>query len=255
MRDAGSVAEWIVCPQPRPEARVRLLCIPYAGGGTNVYRAWRNLLPQEVELCLAQLPGREVRFKEPALDRAEPILEALASDLARLRRLPLVLFGHSMGALLAFELARRLEAEGGLGLAYLCVSGRAAPHLGDREPLHALPEEEFIRALRRLNGTPEEVFASAELMRLVLPVVRADLAVDETHAFAPSASVGCPVLALGGTRDALVSKGALEGWRTYARGAFRAAFCEGDHFFLNQNRTAVLGELAPVLSSVAERLS
>ncbi len=239
----------------RPQARVRLVCLPYAGGGANIYRPWRASLPPTVELCLAQLPGREVRFKEPALTQVAPIVDAVTEALRALAPLPLVIFGHSMGALLAFELTRRLERDGGFELAHLCVSGRAAPHVRDREPMHALPEAEFLSAVRRLNGTPEEVFASAELMKLVTPILRSDFAVDETHHVEPGAEVRCPLLAIGGTRDGLVPAGGLEAWQQYTRGAFQAAWCEGDHFFLNHNRAALLAHLAPVLSRAVERPS
>jgi medium-chain acyl-[acyl-carrier-protein] hydrolase len=232
---------------------VRLVCLPYAGGGSNVYRSWRTALPATVELCLAQLPGREVRFKEPVLTRVEPIVTALTQALRPLASLPLVIFGHSMGALLAFELARALEREGGFQLEQLCVSGRAAPHVRDREPLHALPEDQFLAAVRRLNGTPEEVFASPELIRLVSPMLRADFAVDETHQVETGAVVSCPVLAIGGSKDTLVPAGGLEAWQQYTRGPFQTAWCEGDHFFLNHNRAALFSHLAPVLSRVTER--
>jgi medium-chain acyl-[acyl-carrier-protein] hydrolase len=239
---------WIVRPKPNASAQVRLVCIPYAGGGTGIYRSWSAKLPPEVELCLAQLPGREVRFGEPLVDRSGVILDALARELKPLADLPLAIFGHSMGALLAFELARRLEGEG-VNVLQLFVSGRRAPHLPERERLHDLPEAKFIEELRRLNGTPEEVFASAELMRLVLPILRADLAVDETHILKEEPKLSCPVLALGGRRDAMVPEASIEAWRDYTRGAFKTAFCQGDHFFVQQEREFVLREVASALKA------
>jgi medium-chain acyl-[acyl-carrier-protein] hydrolase len=234
---------WIARPRPSPRAQVRLLCIPFAGGGAGVYRGWAALLPPEIELCLAQLPGREQRFAEPLQDRAVPLLDALGRELAALGDLPLAIFGHSMGGLLAFELGRRLERAVDLQLLAVFVSGRAAPHLRDRELLHILPDAALIEALARLGGIPPEVLAHQELMKIVVPILRADLAVDETAELARAPLLRAPLIALGGRRDPLVTPASVEAWREYARGEFRAAFCDGDHFFLQGDRGFVLGEV------------
>jgi surfactin synthase thioesterase subunit len=152
-----------------------------------------------------------------------------------------------MGALLALEVARRLERAVDLSVLALFVSGRAAPHLGDRERLHELPEPAMVAALERLGGIPREVLEHRELMSLVVPVLRADLAVDETAQLEREPRLRCSVVALGGRRDPLVPAASIEGWRDYTRGPFRAAFCDGDHFFLHRDRAFVLGEVAAEL--------
>lgn len=237
---------WIVRPKPAEAATVRLVCIPYAGGGVNVYRAWAGLLPPSVELCVAQLPGREVRLSEPLLSRSGPVLDALESELAPLGDRPLALFGHSMGALLAFELARRLE-RAGFEVAHLIVSGWRAPQLPDKERLHDLPEPAFIEAVRRFGGTPDLVFQNAELLQLVLPILRSDLALVETHVAEAGEPLACPILALGGLRDEAVSKSDVEGWREQTKGPFRAAFCDAGHLFLQPERDFVLTQIGAAL--------
>jgi len=237
---------WIARPKPVESAKVRLVCIPYAGGGVNVYRAWAGLLPTAVELCAAQLPGRELRLSEPLVSRVGTVLDALEAELAPLGDRPLALFGHSMGALLAFELARRLERSG-FEVAHLIVSGWRAPQLPDRERLHDLPEPAFIEALRRFGGTPEVVFANPELLQLVLPILRSDLRLVETHVTQPGAPLSCPILALGGLRDAMVTRADVEAWREQTAGPFRAAYCDAGHLFLQAERDFVLAQIRAAL--------
>jgi medium-chain acyl-[acyl-carrier-protein] hydrolase len=243
---------WLIRPRPNPSARVRLACIPYAGGGTSIYRSWVPLLPPHVELCLAQLPGREARFNEPLVRSCAEVVDPLVAALAGLEDKPLALFGHSMGALVAFELAKRLEQTPGVNVLALFASGRRAPHVDPHiEPWHSLPDDKFLATVRRLNGTPAEVFENAELMSLMMPILRADLAIDETHRLEPGPSLRCAVVALGGRNDSMASPSSVEAWREYAAGPFRAAFCDGGHFFVQHERGFVLREISAELSARA----
>jgi medium-chain acyl-[acyl-carrier-protein] hydrolase len=243
-------SNWIARFKPSPQARLRLLCLPFAGGATSIYRGWASALPPSVELCIAQLPGRESRWREPALTRVSPLVEALVEATKPLSDKPLALFGHSMGALVAFELARALEQTASFGPMVLIASGRRAPHLPKRSRVHDLPEEQLVEHLRRINGTPAEVLENEELMRLVLPTLRADLAVDETYEHREGLPLGCPLVALGGQVDPLAKAEALQAWRRHTRGSFRAATCPGDHFFILSHRDWVLREVSQALSGV-----
>ncbi len=246
---------WLLCPRPDPQARLRLLCFAYAGGGPPIFHHWAGGLPAGVEVCAVQLPGRGARVREAPFTRLAPLVETLASALRPDLDKPFALFGHSVGALIAFELARALRRRGQPLPAHLFVSGCGAPQLPDpRLPIHALPDGEFVAELAQLGGTPAEVLAHAELMALLLPALRADFALSETYVCAEEPPLACPVTAFGGVDDARVSRDRLEGWREQTVGSFTLRLFPGDHFFINTARPALLealaGQLEPLLAGV-----
>src|SRR5438552_2333015 len=152
---------WVLRPRPDPRARLRLFCFPYAGGGASQFRTWAEGLPPEVELCPVQLPGREGRLRETPFTRIAPLVAALVTALRGYLDTPYAFFGHSLGALVGFELARALRRTGGPGPRGLLVSAYRAPDLPDPDPpLHLLSSPAFWDELRRLNGTPPEVLAN-----------------------------------------------------------------------------------------------
>ena len=236
---------WIQRPTPRPGARLRLLLIPHAGGGASAFRGWAEALPAEVEACPVQLPGRENRMREPAFDRLEPLVEALAGALERWRDLPYAVLGHSNGALIAFELARHARRTGAPGPVHLFASGRRAPHLPSRvRDVHRLPQDELVAELAELGGMPREVLEHPELLALLVPLLRADMALTETYEHRDEPPFDAPITALTGTEDAKVSLAEAEAWGLHTRGGFRLHAFPGDHFYLFSSRERVL----PVLS-------
>jgi medium-chain acyl-[acyl-carrier-protein] hydrolase len=247
---------WLVCPRPDPAAVLRLFCFPYAGGGAGVYRRWPAAMPAGVEVCAVQLPGREGRLRETPFNRMGPLVDALAAALRPHLDRPFAFFGHSMGALLAFELARRLRREGLPGPLHLFVSGRRPPQDPDREErLHGLSDAQLRDALRRLGGTPREVLEHDEMMRLLTPMLRADLAVVETYRHEPAPPLDCPVTVLGALDDPKAPAEGLPGWAGHTRGPFRVRTLPGNHFFLHSAEAQVLGvvsqELTPLVSGAA----
>jgi medium-chain acyl-[acyl-carrier-protein] hydrolase len=239
---------WLPFVRPNPSARLRLFCLPFAGGGAAVFRGWADGLPASVQVCAVQPPGRETRYREPAYDRLAPLIVALADALRPYLDRPYALFGHSMGAAVVFELARELRRRGERSPERLAVSGRGAPHLPPRHgPLHTLPEPEFRAELRRMRGTPAAVLDNDELMRVFLPTLRADFAAHGTYACTAEPPLDCPVLALGGVQDPLAPYADLDAWRQHTRSSFELRMLNGDHFFLQSQRPLVLQYLARFL--------
>jgi surfactin synthase thioesterase subunit len=219
---------WLVRSTPRPSARVRLFCFPHAGGGTAQYSAWSRSLGPGVEVWAARLPGRESRLREQPLRRLAPLADGLFLALRPFLDRPFGLFGHSLGGLLAFEVARRLQAGGSLLPRHLFVAGRAAPQLPVSEPLlHALPEERFLEQLRRRSGG---VPAEPELLRLLRPALRADVELLDTYAFEPGARLECPITAFWGMEDRSTSRDELSAWREQTSAGFELVALPGAHF-------------------------
>ncbi|MGX5652116.1 thioesterase II family protein [Hydrogenophaga borbori] len=242
---------------PRPGARLRLFCFAHAGGSAAVYRPWCNALPDAVELIAIQLPGRANRLNDPVVTRLDAIVEAVVAALRPHLDRPYALFGHSMGAVLANEVARALRHEGAPQPGHLFVSGRRPPHWPNPDPLlHVLSDADFVAEIqRRYGGIPPEVAEHEELMAMLLPSLRADIHALETHA--PPAGrppLACPLSVFGGSHDPLTPREHLEGWRSESSGPFRLRVLPGDHFYLNAQRDALLAEvsasLAPLLGRV-----
>jgi medium-chain acyl-[acyl-carrier-protein] hydrolase len=226
---------WISFSKPGREARLRLFCFPYAGAGAFIFRTWPDDLPGDVEVCPVQLPGRGTRLMEPPFTQLLPLVEALAHALAPFLDKPFAFFGHSLGALVSFELARCIRREWGVHPARLLVSASRAPQIPHRgQPIHTLPEKEFLAELGRLNGTPSELLEHKELMEIMLPLLRADFAVYETYMYAPEPPLNCPISVFGGIQDHRVKNSDLEAWRAQTTGSFSLRMFPGDHFVLKQ---------------------
>ena len=248
MTHASVLDSWIIRRKPSPQARLRLFCFPYAGGGVSIFRAWSDGLPADVEVCPVQLPGRGTRLMEPPFTRLSPLIQALAQALFPLMDKPFAFFGHSLGALVSFELARQLRREYAVQPVRLFISADRAPQIPNRDPaIHSLPEGEFLVELRRLNGTPREVLEDEELRQIMLPLLRADFAVYETYGYSTEPPLNCPISAFGGLQDRRVSRGDLEAWRDQTSVSFSLRMFPGDHFFLNTTQPVLLRVLSQEL--------
>ena len=239
-----------------PKTRLRLFCFPYAGGGTSIFRDWPVALPQAVEVCPIQLPGRESRWSEPPFTRLASLIETLANVLHPLLNLPFAFFGHSMGALISFELARQLRRETGECPVHLFVSAARAPQLPDPDPpIHQLSDSAFVEELLRFHGIPEEVHRNAELMQLVLPTLRADIALCETYVHSIEEPLSCPISAYLGKHDTKVVLEDIGGWSVQTQRVFNFSLFPGDHFFLFSARKSLLRVLSAELSGILMRMS
>jgi medium-chain acyl-[acyl-carrier-protein] hydrolase len=228
----------------RPTARpaVRLLCLPFAGGSATNYIAWRRKLPETIEVIPVELPGRWSRSQEsPATD-----LRSLAVDIAAEAReeadVPIALFGYSMGAVLAFEIARASAARGWFEPAHLLVAARPAPHVaGPSRPLAHLPDDELLLAMSRDHGAlPPELLDDQELRELALAVLRVDLPMLERHRHVTGPPLACPITAFAGAHDELVPVANVERWQELTRGEFTMTTLDAAHFFLRSHGTDLL---------------
>ncbi|MFC8274218.1 thioesterase II family protein [Streptomyces sp. NPDC057271] len=246
---AAAYGGWLVCPRPRPDARLRLLCFAYAGGGSAVFADWAAGLPDDVEVSAVRLPGRESRILQRPYDDLGDLLPDLGEAISdHFRERPFVMFGHSMGALIAFAYTRWLRDAGRRGPEHLVVSGRRAPQLRHNRPvIHDLPDEAFLEQLRALGGTPEELLTNPRVMRLVMPGLRADFQLNDSYRYEPAPVLDCPVTAFGGRADRHVDMAGLAAWAAQTSGPFRLRMMEGGHFFLHSAREALLLELGTVL--------
>lgn len=218
---------------------------------------WRSLarhLSTQIEVWPIQLPGRENRFSEKAFSSIEELVQALEEVLLPHLDMPYAFFGHSMGALISFELTRALrKREKVAGPIRLAVSGHRAPQLPyPRPPIHQASDKEFVQGLCQLNGTPKEVLENQELLQVLLPLLRADFELCETYAYRDEEPLDCPISAFGGLQDPDVPRESLLTWRTQTRSSFQARFFHGDHFFLHHEHETLMEILSQELLSDLE---
>jgi medium-chain acyl-[acyl-carrier-protein] hydrolase len=244
-------AAWMT-PINRPQnVRLRVFCFPYAGAGPYIFAPWANAFPDGVEICAIQLPGRAARIREQPFTALGPLVDAIGEQIAPSLRTPFILLGHSLGALIAFEVARHVRRRFGSNPAQLIVCACRAPHLPHPQPiLHDLPEEQFIEALRHLNGTPEELLQQPGVIKLIAPALRADLAVFETYEYRNDAPLACPIRAFGGLGDVRTAADELRLWRQHTTGPFTAQCVPGGHFFIHQSGNLLVRLLATIVYEV-----
>lgn len=242
---------WIAYHRPSPSAKVRLFCFAYAGGGASIFVPWIEALAPGCEVCPVQMPGREARLPEPLLTDLRLAAKLAAQAILPACEEPYALFGHSLGAILAYEVAQRLRKAGARSPEHLVVSARRGarvPHNGRRSG--HLPDEEFKERLLELNGTPREFLENPHLVELLLPRVRQDFLLDESYQPDPGLEpLDCPISALGGTEDKDVPEESLRAWSEQTSGIFEMRmFPGGDHFFIQSRREELLNAIRRVLA-------
>ncbi|MFF9719558.1 thioesterase II family protein [Streptomyces sp. NPDC014603] len=227
---------------PADPFRLRLYCLPHAGAGASAYRSWAGRLGDRIDVVPVQLPGREGRFGEEPLTTADGIADGLCAALAERGDRHWALFGHSMGALLAYEVAHRMSSAGNPP-AHLVVSGMTAPPLAagrGRPAADSLGDDELVERIRALGGTPRDVLRSAEMMQLLLPVFRADYRVCDDYRFTPREPLRVPVTALGGAADRGAPAAGLAAWRDLTTAGYAMRLFPGGHFYLHDRLDEVL---------------
>jgi len=231
----SDVRKWLVRFRPNPSAALRLFCFPYAGVGASAFFPWARELPGGIELVGVQLPGRESRIREKPIGSLSSLTTELVNFLHPHLDRPYAFFGHSMGALMCFELARELRRRDRPLPCHLLVSGQPAPQLPRRhDPLAHLPDADFVEQLHRRYGyaLPEDDEQLDELLDVMLPTLRSDVMVTDDYVHGAEAPFDCPITAFGGLDDPTVTRHELDAWRHQTRGLFRTRMLPGGHFYL-----------------------
>lgn len=243
------VTRWCDVRAGGSHAPVRLFCFPYAGGDGRGFRNWHGRLERVADVCAVRLPGRGTRLGEPPYTDARAAVDAMVPAIERLIDRPFALFGYSMGALIAYELARALEPRH-LHARALIVAACAAPHVArERPPTWHLPTAAFLERLQELNGTSPGLVDHPDLMALFLPLLRADVQLVETYAYKPAAPLSCPITAYSGAADPHAPRAHVERWAELTASRFRMVTFPGDHFFIRTAEASLLRSIEQTLAT------
>jgi surfactin synthase thioesterase subunit len=246
-----SASPWLIRFRSKNTARVhiRLFCFHYAGASASIFRSWDEAMPDEIELVAVQLPGREYRLDELLLTDMHGIAGLITEILPLDKRF--AFFGHSMGALLGFEIARLLREQGLRQPEMLIASGRNAPQFKWRDAgMQLLPDDEFVAAVIAYKGIPESLLENAALRDLLLPRIRADLTISAQYQYVEKEPLECPIVVLFGNQDELSTEAGLNGWLTQTTAEVRYFRFAGNHFFLHSAEQLVLSRIAEELTKL-----
>lgn len=242
--------KWVEFFHKNKNANLRLICSHYAGGGASAFYQWQKYLPANIEVAAIQLPGRESRFGESLFNNMKDIINELCENFTSCLDKPFILFGHSLGALICFELTRKLQKQALLLPEHLILSGCKAPHIQRRrKAIHTLPDKEFIKELMQYNGMPNEILDCEEILNLFLPIIRADFTVSETYCYTDVDILPVNITAISGCHDSTVLEADMKEWSRYTCKNFSHFSLEGDHFFIKSAQEKLLDIIKAVAST------
>jgi pyochelin biosynthetic protein PchC len=241
---------WIRRYHPAPGSAIRLVCLPHAGGSASYYFGVSRELAPGIEVLAVQYPGRQDRHREPLIDSVADLADQISTALVPIAGQPFAFFGHSMGAILAFEVAQRLRTRLGVSPQRLFVSGRRAPSETRTGNVHRRDDAGLLAELNRLGGTDKRLLNDPELLSAILTVSRNDYKAAETYAWVPGGPLDCPVTALIGSADPQATVEEAKVWREHTTGAFDLRVFPGGHFYLDQARAEVLETIVTGLAGV-----
>ena len=235
--DPGALScsnRWFICRSERPQAALRMFCLPYAGGGASVYNSWSNSFPDTIELHAVQLPGRELRYNEPKFTDIHETAKALADSIKPYLDRPYGLFGYSMGALVAFELMRELRRRGEPLPIQLFIAAMRAPQTPPICPsLTHLPLDSFLEKMRHYYDPPQDAWNLPELLEVILPTLRADMKMCDGYIHNLEPPFECPIHAFAGQDDRSSPPAIVREWRQQTTEDFNMDVFDGTHFFIN----------------------
>lgn len=251
MQEIGN--KWFLSSAPKCEMEVRLFCLPYAGRGASIYKEWQKLVPSWIDVCPIRLPGRETRIREPLIRDMKVMVDNLARAILPFLHDPYVLFGHSMGALITYELANRICELRYPKPVCLFISGRAAPsvaHDSLSRPAQNLSDSEFIEEIaNNIHSTVLQLVSEPELMSVMLPILRADFELIQSYSYVTRPPLETPIIVFSGTSDSSVPPEDLKPWANCTSSHFSIEMLEGDHFFVHKS-DQVVGKILKALNRV-----
>ena len=228
-------------------ARNKMICFPYAGGCASFYGKWKNKIGS-TEICPVQLPGREESFRDEKIYDMDTASDQIVDTIKDYVDRDTVFFGHSMGAKIAYEVIRKLEKQG-KRIKCLIASGSSAPDIPPRKFVHNLPDKSLLDEIKRLSGTPDELLGQSDLLKCLLPMIRADFTLDETYCPAVKEKITCPIVVWGGRSDPDVDKDDLRAWKEYSYGNFHMKRFDGNHFFINEC-PEIFSEMSKIIKEI-----
>jgi medium-chain acyl-[acyl-carrier-protein] hydrolase len=251
----ADVDPWLVRTPSEEPALVRLFCLPYSGGGASLFYDWQEALPPGVEVCAIELPGRASRFGEPPASQLSPLVTEMAEALDPYFDLPFAIFGHCLGSLVGFELARYVRRRYMIHPVHLFLSAHCAPqqmqtNVSNGVPVHQLPDNAFVDEIRRLNGTPASILQNEALVKLLLPVLRADFTLSETYVYREDQPLPCAFSVFGGQEDETLDARDLAAWQEQTAGDLSLRLFPGGHFFLHESQEQLLDAIAQDLQQL-----
>lgn len=243
---------WLDTFSPNPDAKLRIFCFPYAGGSPAVFRNWPAMLPEEIELTAICYPGRDRRFSEPLCSDMSQFIEALYTDIQDALDIPYIFFGHSLGALISYELATRIQLTNSRPPNKLIVSAKRPPTLPlTSAAISSLPDNMLLAELKRLNGIPEEMLENDEIMAFFMPIIRADFRLNEQYQFGNHAPLSCPVDVWFGLQDS-IPEAEMCKWLELTTGPTSTRAFKGDHFFINSDQDHAVAQLLASCKACSE---